>query len=461
MSMNQDSSETENNNEKAGASRNQGHNKQVTGTHCDQTSTPAESGSGVSRRGLFALAGLAGLSFMGSASATHGTGTSGFEDFDTIHLVGDGGGQYRTIQAAHDAIPGNGSNANGAILVTDSYDPSRENFPVVFTKYVDIRGMGNTAPIIYNDDPSANTFVFRASEQHNTESPMLSNLRFGGGRTAVLIRGYTNMTVQDVSIFDSSDDAIVVTPTPGSSPYDNYFRNINIADSGGDGIYVPHDAAINSLVFDNVNVYRAKNYGYQLRRGGAATTIRDSTIQRCNNWGLLIDRSAAFTVRDCYIESNGQRYSPGTGNRIDLMFQGQGVNENFLVEGCYFQAFNKGDTAIHINAGENGEIKNCGFNGYDGGYIVNDRGSTDLNVSRSTIETDGAEANFYRRGSPQGLRTRENEVITRQDLTDIRGLYDGDQGLHDGSGGGNSAGLAVWDESDGQWVSQVNGSVIR
>lgn len=462
MSTNRNLSETKSSEEKTDANKGQTHGEQASDTRRECTSTVAEPGLDMSRRGLFALAGLAGLGFMGRAGANHGTGNDGFGSFDTIHIVGDGDGQYSTIQAAHDAIPGNGSDANGAILVADSYNPARESFPVVVDKYVDIQGMANTAPLVYNDDPNVNTFVFEASEQHNTESPMLSNMRLRGGKKAVIIRGYTNVTVQDVSIFGCSGTALVVTPygSSFSTVYDNYFRNVNISDVGGDGVYVPQNSASNSLLFDNVNVYRAGNHGYQLRHGGAGTTIRDSTIQHCDDWGMLIDRSAACTVRDCYFENNGQSYSSGTGNRIDLIFHRGGVNENFLVEGCYFQAFGNGDTAIHINAGENGQIKNCVLNGYEGGHIVDDEGSTDLNVSRSTIQTDGSEESFYSGGSPLGMRTRENGTINRQDLTAITGLYDGDQGLHDGSGSGNPAGLAVWDENNGQWVSQVDGSVI-
>ncbi|MFC4553335.1 MULTISPECIES: right-handed parallel beta-helix repeat-containing protein [Halorussus] len=413
----------------------------------------------MTRRGLFALAGIAGLGLAtsGTAAAHDDGGATGFDALDSVHIVGDGPGQYDTIQEAHDDIPGAGAEGNGAILIADSYDPSNEVFPIVVDKYADIRGLSSTGVSI-NNRSSANTFVFKATEQHNTESPKLSNVRLIGGEHAIVIEGHVGMTVEGVTIWDCAGDGIRIKDNSYSSTcYDNYFRNICIAGPGSDGVYVANGSAPHSLVFDNVNVYRAGNYGYQFRQAGAGTTVQNSTIQHCENWGMLVERSACFTARDCYFERNGEKYATGSGAKIDICFHNNGENDNFLVEGCYFNGMGEGVNAIHLNSGECGELRNCHFNGYDGGYIVQDAGHRDLNVARSTICTDGSETNFYGDGDPLGTRTREDGIVTRQDLSNTEGCHEGDKGIHDGSGSAPE-GFALW--LDGRWVSQVNGEVI-
>ena len=425
-----------------------------------QNGAESDSDIDLTRRGLFALAGVAGLGLAtsGRSRAHNGTGTTGFTGFDTVHIVGDGDGMYQTIQEAHDALPGSSSEANGAILIADSYDSSDENFPVVVDAYADIRGMSNTGTVIYNGDSSKNTFEFTATEQHNTESPVLSNVRLAGGDTAIVVEGHVGMTVQDATIWASNTGIKVRDNSYSGTCYDNYFRNICISGVEGDGVYVPSDVSPHSLVFDNVNVYRAGQHGYQLREGGAGTTIQNSTIQHADDWGILVEQSTCFTVRDCYFENNGQQYASGSGAKIDICFHNNGENHSFLLQGCYFQGMSEGVNPIHINSGANGEIRNCHFNGYDGGYLIQDEGHTDLNVDRSTIGTDGSEASFYDSGVSQGTRTRENGRVKCQDLTTVEGKFPGDEGVHDGSGS-CPEGLALW--LDGRWVSQIDGSAIN
>ncbi|WP_158056138.1 right-handed parallel beta-helix repeat-containing protein [Halorussus halophilus] len=408
------------------------------------------------------MAGVAGMGLAASGSVSaHGTtdtgGTSGFSGFDTVHIVGDGDGMYTTIQGAHDDLPGDGAGANGAVVIADSYDSSDEQFPVVVDGYADIRGMSNTGTVIYNGDSTKNTFVFTATEQHNTESPMLSNVRLAGGDNAVVVEGHVGATVQDVTIWGSNTGIKVTDNSYSQTCYDNYFRNICISGVEGDGVYVANNTAPHSLTFDNVNVYRAGQHGYNLRQAGADTVVQNSTIQHADDWGMLIERSISLTLRDLYFERNAEKYASGSGNKIDICFHSNGPNHDFLVQGCYFNGMNETVCAIHLNSGEAGEIRNCRFNRYDDGYLIQDEEHTDLNVARSTITTDGREAHFYNDGDTWGKRTRQDGIIMSTDLSTTDGKFEADKGIHDGSGSAPQ-GMAFW--LDGQWVSQVDGSII-
>lgn len=425
-----------------------------------QNSTESDSDIDLTRRGLFALAGVAGLGLAtsGRASAHTGSGTSGYGALDSVHVVGSGEGQYTTIQEAHDDLPGIGPEANGAILVSDTYDSDHEDFPIVVDGYADIRGISNTGAVVDNDDPSKDTFIFTAKEQHNTESPTLSNLRLIGGHNAVTIEGHVGATVQDISIWGSDTGLKLTDNTYSRTCYDAYFRNINISGVEHDGVRIDNDVAPHSATFDNVNVYRAGNHAYHLLQAGACTTIQNCTIQHSDDWGMRIERSVSLTVRDCYFERNAEGYASGSGNKIDICFHNNGPNHDFLVQGCYFNGMNETVCAIHLNSGEGGEIRNCRFNRYDNGYLIQDEEHTDLNVARSTITSDGREAHFYNDGDVWGTRTRQDGVIMSMDLSSTTGKFEADKGIHDGSGG-CPEGMALW--LDGRWVSQVDGSVIN
>lgn len=422
----------------------------------------------LTRRGFFTSAGLAGLGLIGSQNTRayqKKQEATEFENLKSVQIVGNESGQYDTIQAAHDDLPGKAVvgdiTGKGAIFISESYDSSKEHFPVVIEKYVNIRGFNNSVSI-YNSNSSTNIFEFNALEQHNTEYPKISNVRLIGGKNGIVIEGHTNMTVQDIGIWNCSESGIVVrTNKHFTTTYDNYFRNIDISGVGRDGVAIPKGVKPHSIVFDNVNTYRVGNHGYQLRSAGSSTVIRSSTIQGSEDWGILVDNSTTFSLRDCYLENNGKKYSRGSASRIDLIFHFDGSNDNFLVDGCYFNGLDNGHTAIHVNTGEKGEVRNCQFDRYPNGTIIDDSGHTDLNVDRSTITTDGHETSFYPNGAPQGIRTRDGNYISTQHLGEVPGAYDGDMGIHDGTNGltsENPQGLALW--TNGQWISQITGEPI-
>lgn len=413
---------------------------------------PSESAD-LTRRGLFALAGVAGLGFLGAgnASAAHNGDGSGFSDLDTIHVVGSGPNQYPTIQAAHDALPAGG----GQILVSDSYD-NGDDFPVVLSKRGLVRGTGGGTTVSAGD-----ATAFRIESEANRPPTIgMRDLRINGGYHGVNIVDSRFTRFYNVHVNGASGCGFRTTNTSSNpDPTTHRFVGCEAELVGEQGWYL--DDVSNAVELISCQAIETGREGVYARNSYNLKVL-GGTYELCAGPAFTLRGSNNFTIRDAYIEGNDHRKRGGNGKREIFLIKTQ----TGTITSCYFNGYAKqyGITFAYTGTGvpEHVSVRDCGFRNY----------------SRGFVQLVGGENNDFHRpshrsydGSPfiwgdGGEKNRSDGVIGAHtgrgtDLTAVAGDFYGDRGLHDGSAGAtaNRPGPAWYDGE--AWYSLLDGSRIE
>lgn len=378
---------------------------------------------------------------------TGGTaGSAAWQDLPFV-TVG-GGGDYASIQAAHD-----GETSGRNIVILPDYAESNDTFPISVTKKHRFIGTGNEAPI----DLPVGTIGFSldlTSAPNEFPGNIFYNLGIINGDTAVEIVN-ARYTLFDQCLFEGqASHAVIIGENANTTvdPVTTMFFRCVIEDAGAAGVNA--GVRCHGLTFDRCTIEQNSNRGVDLD-SGANIAFLNTSIQLNGLEGIHMGSVVNCDVMSCYLEDNN---SANTDGDIEV-----GAASSLTIQDTYFQGFNNKPNAIHSAGGgsthTNSEIRGCYFNNYTGAAIDLDD-SADCDIYRHTHTLDGTPSLV----TATGTRTRSHGVIIPQDLSTVTGQNDGDRAIDDGTNttSGNNE-LAVWDSSlnagAGGWFTQ-QGDVI-
>ncbi|WP_143423261.1 right-handed parallel beta-helix repeat-containing protein [Halegenticoccus soli] len=382
-------------------------------------------------------------------------------------IVGDPNG-YNTIQEAiSDAEDGD------TIFVHGSYDAQTagETFPIkldLTQKKISLTGGHTGGSEIDASGVDANVLeVLGTGQRDYRNRALVDDLTITGGNIGLRLRGVPYSTYRGLIFYQNQSHGVEIE---GYTTPEGEFRGtfgVNFIDClawgcRGIGFHLNPSARPHSTTFFGSHalycgVSEENNLpGVQLR--GFSSSFHGGTIQNNGAAGIDARSGAAQGIYNTYFEGNGMA-SPAP----EEIFVGE-TSPDFAVRDCYFNGTLPSDTpngrgegyrGISIANAPNVTVQNSVYQNYEDAfvYVSNAR---DVDLCWSTHL--GLDDSQFVNAAPSVLRLRDNGYVAPTDLRGISGLYDGDKGIHDGSGDYPFA-LAVWNGSN--WISQIDGSVIQ
>lgn len=414
----------------------------------------------VTRRAMMALAGAAGASSIVSGSnnstqektMSRESSQNPEPSFEYKNVVGEKDWMYDSIQAAHDDVP---RYEGGIIFITDTYDSENEQFPITLSNYVRVVGANRGSTTV--DAGNAEKPVFKIHEgrsiPHYDWSTTIENVRIVGGDVGVLLSGETHALLENLILVDQTSHGVASVPEyefasgEFGQAFLNYLRNVDVHGAGSHGIYLPFESLPHAALLDRCAVERCDGNGALIT--GGAVAIRSGAYEKNGKNGIEIRDGYAVTIRDAYIESNGseaaqygQIYLRGQRPMLpDTQFTGEvlGIN-GAVIEGNYLHRTNatQGRVGIRMENTRNAVIQGNTFRGYvddETGFVYIDETCRDIDYYRTSNMANqlerGEEENFVL--ADDGYRTRSNGVVQSTDLSSVRGEFDDDRGIDDGT----------------------------
>ena len=372
--------------------------------------------------------------------------------YDGRQIVCENG--YQTIQDAWNA-----ASDGDMVVVTGEYDPSEEDFPIVFDyreKEVSISGNHSRTEIDASHQNEHILEVIGVGVGDFRNVPLIQNLKLVGGRNAVRARGAPNAKFYNLVAFLQDGHGFVVDHYDGRGAQGTRFVNCQAWTCGGSGWHFTHDAqAHGSLLFGcnaTWNGYNGTLPGMTIR--GFSTRVLASTIQVNSGTGIVADFGGSITVKDCYMEANGREADHAVNVRFEGVSGGV-IESNYLNAATYGssgrQTNARNRSALHVGV----ELHNtyrCQFRAnvlgrrlyQDGVVAITGSSSLDNDVYESTHHYTGRSGgmpNFWARD--RGTRTRSHGIIRPGSLSGVEGMYEGDRAI-DANGT-----LRVW--MNGSW----------
>lgn len=415
-------------------------------------------GTPVSRRELLALAGLGVTGTAncvsngrdgvdpttaardGASRATTDGGvaperTTGADDARLFQqVVGSEPWMYDTIQAAHDDLPGVG----GLVYVTPSYDSSAERFPITLTNVVTVEGASRGGTVVRGTDDSEPVFRIKEVDFSYVHARTIKNVSVEGGSTGIDVDPETHAVVQNVSVSETASHGVTVSADndlPQGS-FLNVFRNVDVSSCGGSGFSFEGSIS-HASTLDRCSALRNAEHGADVH--GVATYVKGGAYQYNGGHGIRLSRGMNQSVRDVYVEKNGnpERAAAddpfGAGVRVD--------GSQVVVANCYFQGLGEQNRGVDVRAGHGVDVRNCFFRNHADGSVFVGTGSTDCDLHLPSNATE--DATFL--VADEGERTRSNGTLLPTDLSTVGGRHFHDTGYDDGTNTeSGEPELAVW-----------------
>ncbi len=382
-------------------------------------------------------------------------------------VVGSPNG-YNTIQEAIAAAE-NGD----TIYVHGSYDAQTagEQFPIqldLTQKKISLTGGHPAGSVIDATGVDANVIEVLGSGQRDYRNrALIQDLKIIGGNIGLRVQGVPYSTYRGLIFFENRSHGVQVE---GYTSPDGEFRGtfgVNFIDCmawacRGVGFRLDPGARPHSTTFFGCHalycgLYDGNNLPGVLLRG-FSSSFHGGTVQYNGSSGIDARSGAVQGIYNTYLEGNGM-----SSQYPQEVFVGETSPDLALLD-CYFRGNypqnapngrTKGFRGIAIANAPNVSVANSTYQNYEDAfvYVTNAR---DVDLYRSShLGLDGTQ---FVNTTSDVLRLRNHGDIAPTDLRGIEGLYDGDKGIHDGSGGYPLA-LAVWNGSN--WISQIDGGVIQ
>ncbi len=374
---------------------------------------------------------------------------------------------YNTIQEAIDA-----AEDGDFVYVHGSYDAQTagEAFPIqldLTQKRVALTGGHPAGSEIDATGTSKNIIeIIGDGENDRRSHALVSDLKLIGGNIGLRIRGVSYSTYRGLIFFKNQSHGVVAegyTTPEGESRWSrgSNFINCMAWSCRGVGFKLAQSARPANTTFFGCHalfngLYDGNNLpGVELR--GNSSSFHGGTIQNNGAAGIKATYGRGQGIYNIYFEGNGMSSEYPKGVYLP------GGSGCFTVRDCYFQGVyartapngrSKGYHGVFVDSAHKVSINNSTYRNYEDAFIYA-LNVADLELYRSShLGLD--QTPFIKTGS-NALRLRNNGDIGPTDLRQISGLYQGDKGVHDGSGN-YPAGIAIWNGNN--WVSQIDGEII-
>ncbi|SEP30349.1 Right handed beta helix region [Halogranum amylolyticum] len=373
---------------------------------------------------------------------------------------------YQTIEAAwEDAHHGD------KIYVHSSYDAQEagEQFPIVLDnreKEVMLTGGHPSGTVIDAGDTDANVIeVIGRGQADYRNNPIVRNLKITGGNVGLRIRAAPYSMYENLILYETGSHGIQVDEyTDENGDYRGTFGvtfQYCVAWScEGNGFRLETAARPHSTTFYGCHSMFNGRYGSQTLPGvhmrGYATRWHGGTVQGNGGFGVDARSGATQSVYGAYFEGNGAKRDYPYAIYMTSTAAGFTVESSYFQGGFFRDAPNgrsQSYRAIAIDGTPNVSIKNTTYRNYEDAFLLV-RGARDVDIHRTThVPLD--ETPFLRQND--AVRIRSDGIVQQADLRDESGGYQGDLGVHDGSGSAQW-GLAIWNGSN--WVSVMDSQPI-
>ena len=375
---------------------------------------------------------------------------------------------YDTIQDAWEA-----ANDGDVIFVHGAYDAETAGEPLPITldyreKEVMLSGGHPSGSVIdarHAPDTNVVEVVGKASDDYRNKA-LVQHLKIRGGDVGIRIRGATYSTYKDIVVYNTTGDGILVdefTDASGQTKgaFGITFRSCMAWRCGGSGFRLHPRASPHGTTFYGCdalfNGFENGDPGVALR--GYSSRWVNGVVQNNAGFGIDARSGASQAVKDAYFEGNGMAAEYPHGVFVDESSPG------FVLKGCYFQGgffrdapngLDQGYRGVAVAGAEGVELSGCTYKNYTDAFLhLRNTTDADVHVASHTDLDDTPLQNSW-----NNTRLRSSGLVLKTDLRGGTppGQYEGDYGIHDGSGQ-SPWGLAIWDGED--WISVMNGKVIR
>jgi hypothetical protein len=378
---------------------------------------------------------------------------------------------YDTIQAAwEDAEDGD------IVFVHASYDAQAagEEFPITLDytkKEVMLTGghpSGSVIDASHAPDKNVIEVLGRAQNDYRNKA-LVKHLKIIGGNVGMRVRAATYSTYRDLVFWKNNSHGVLVegyTDPDGvkKEAFGINFRNCMAWSCRGAGFKLDPSASPHSTTFYGCAALFNGLYGEQTAQPGVqlrgySSRWMNGTIQNNGGFGIDARSGASQVVQGVYFEGNGMVKEYPHDIFVSESAPG------FSLDGCYFQggyfrdAPNGRDQSyrgIAVDGAPGVDIENCTFRNYTDAFVhVRDARDVDLHLPTHTALDATRLLDAW-----GNTRLRSNGMVLATDLRRATpaGRFEGDYGIHDGSGA-YPWGVAVWDGET--WVSVMNGKVLR
>ncbi|MFB6105553.1 MAG: right-handed parallel beta-helix repeat-containing protein [Halobacteriaceae archaeon] len=362
---------------------------------------------------------------------------------DSTQYVGAAPDHHDTIQAAVDA-----ASPGGTVHVTPEYDSSLERWPVVAEAAVTVEAGGLRPEIAVADGRDGLVFDV---DNKRPPGPVLRNLRLTGGDRGFVFRGTKFPKLYDCHVADCSGVAYAFEDTRERDGR-SYRNGTNSAELHGCTSLRAGDAGLrtgyltHSILLDTCRMIHSGGFGVYFD-GPSNCVVRGGQYENNDDAGIFARVAESVTVRDAYVEENGQ----GSGNfRANLVAK---QCEEVLVEGCYFNGLGT-DYAVVFrgDASSAPTVRNCRFKSHARGNVVTDVADTDVDRAAANVDSRSGATRVRDGGTIVGP-TGEGVNLRR-----TAGRDPGDRALARGTPGVPDGTLAVW-LAEGRWRLADGGHV--
>lgn len=382
-------------------------------------------------------------------------------------VVGENG--FPTIQAAMDV-----AEDGDVVYVHSSYDAQSagEEFPIVLDQSEKqvalVGGTPSGSEINAEHVPDENVIeVYGVGPRDYRNTPLIENLKIVGGNIGILVAGAPNSSFSHLKLFKTNSHGICVTTNDreNGGSFGSRWYDCEAWSCGGSGFRVENGASPHGTTFIRCNStwngWNGNHPGVQLR--GYSSVWQSGTIQRNSSYGIEIRDGGSQVLRDTYFESNGLE------SDYPVQVHARGTM-GLVIDACYLQGgmfsptthmdnvndLDQAERAITLHSTHSTSLRDCSHRNHSDGFVaVQGSHAADNDVYEQSHHNIHGNDEFW--VQDYGERTRSNGVIREQDLRDVEGTRNCDQGIHDGSGSGQW-GPAVWNGD--AWVSLITGQEV-